>query len=78
MRVLLTSGGTKISIDKVRSITNMSSGTFGSAICKAFLEEGHDIDFLMADGSKNPFELRLTAQGRFCSAYTASVLAKIY
>jgi len=63
MRVLLTSGGTKISIDMVRSITNMSSGTFGSAICEAFLRKGFDVDFLMAEGSKTPFELRLYGAG---------------
>lgn len=61
MRILVTSGGTKIPIDLVRSITNMSKGTFGSDICKSFLEKGHDVDFLMADGSKTPFKLDLYA-----------------
>jgi len=36
MKVLITSGGTKIRIDLVRSIINMSRGTFGSRICDAF------------------------------------------
>lgn len=36
MKVLITSGGTKIKIDLVRSITNMSRGTFGARICDAF------------------------------------------
>ena len=39
MRVLITSGGTKIPIDLVRSITNMSKGTFGSRICDEFWKE---------------------------------------
>ena len=30
MKILITSGGTKIPIDLVRPITNMSRGTFGS------------------------------------------------
>jgi len=37
MRVLLTSGGTKVPIDRVRSITNMSRGTFGAKIARQFL-----------------------------------------
>lgn len=56
MRVLITSGGTKIPIDRVRSITNMSKGTFGSQIADEFLhyERGNTIDFLMAKESKRP------------------------
>ncbi len=55
MRVLITSGGTKIPIDRVRSITNMSKGTFGAQIAEAFAEDrSHvDIDFVMAKGSKS-------------------------
>ena len=59
MKVLITSGGTKIPIDRVRSITNMSKGTFGSKIADAFYErlknqEGTSITFFMAKGSKMP------------------------
>lgn len=68
MKILITSGGTKIPIDRVRSITNMSKGTFGSRIADAFFNEGlkmfrykneHDIlinkiTFFMAKGSKLP------------------------
>lgn len=64
MKVLLTSGGTKVPIDKVRSITNMSSGTFGSAICEVFLRQGAHVDFVMAEGSKTPFEVRLNGEER--------------
>ena len=39
MKVLITSGGTKILIDLVRSISNMSKGTFGSRICNEFWKE---------------------------------------
>lgn len=42
MKILITSGGTKIPIDRVRSITNMSQGTFGSRIADAFFREGLD------------------------------------
>lgn len=62
MRVLITSGGTKIPIDSVRSITNMSNGTFGSQIAGKFLsnsEVGDQIDFLRAKNSKE-------AQADYC------------
>lgn len=39
MKILITSGGTKIPIDRVRSITNMSKGTFGSKIANEFFRE---------------------------------------
>lgn len=40
MKILITSGGTKVPIDRVRSITNMSQGTFGSRIADAFFANG--------------------------------------
>lgn len=68
MKILITSGGTKVPIDRVRSITNMSRGTFGSRIVDAFFDEGlaafatgnehgnsiEKITFFMAKGSKKP------------------------
>lgn len=65
MKILITSGGTKIPIDRVRSITNMSKGTFGSRIADAFYTKlfndqvmsrdfNHKITFFMAKGSKRP------------------------
>ena len=39
MKVLITSGGTTIPIDRVRKIINMSKGTFGSQICSSFIEK---------------------------------------
>ena len=59
MKILLTSGGTKTAIDSVRSVTNMSSGTFGNHLCRAFLERGNDVAFLYAKGSKCPHEFRI-------------------
>ena len=70
MKILITSGGTKVPIDRVRSITNMSRGTFGSRIADEFWSEGLDrmidrrdgsdveqidkITFFMARGSRKP------------------------
>lgn len=55
MKVLITSGGTKVPIDPVRDITNMSSGTFGSKIATEFLKTGQHVSFVMAEKSKTPF-----------------------
>lgn len=52
--MLITSGGTKTSIDEVRHIGNMSQGTFGTHMCMAALKAGHQVDFLYAKGSKAP------------------------
>lgn len=57
MKILVTSGGTKVPIDSVRSITNMSSGTFGSKIATELLKLGHQVVFLKAKGSKTPFSI---------------------
>ena len=63
MKVLITSGGTKVKIDLVRSITNMSRGTFGSQICDSFWKnlitssdspENNEIVFFHAKNSRMP------------------------
>lgn len=54
MKILITSGGTKVKIDRVRHIGNMSSGTFGAKIALEALKAGHEVNFLMAKGSKHP------------------------
>ena len=59
MRVLITSGGTKVPIDRVRDITNMSNGTFGSRIAHAALDAGHEVTYLCAKHSKTPFSMNL-------------------
>jgi len=57
MKILVTSGGTKVPIDSVRDITNMSEGTFGSKIAKEFLEKEHEVIFFHSKKSKTPFKL---------------------
>jgi phosphopantothenate-cysteine ligase len=59
MKVLVTSGGTRIPIDRVRHIANMSQGTFGAEIAKEFLLRGYDVEFLRAERSKSPFQLTI-------------------
>lgn len=59
MKILITSGGTKIPIDRVRNITNMSTGTFGSKIATEFLKLNHKVVFMKAKGSKSPFAITI-------------------
>jgi len=54
MHILITSGGTKVKIDRVRHIGNMSSGTFGAKIALECLKRGHSVLFFKAKGSKGP------------------------
>lgn len=53
---LVTSGGTKVPIDTVRDITNMSKGTFGCKIMTEALKRGNRVHGLIATGSKSPFD----------------------
>lgn len=54
MKVLITSGGTKVKIDDVRHIGNMSSGKFGAEIAARFLESKNEVFFFYAKNSKHP------------------------
>ena len=71
MKILITSGGTKVKIDDVRYIGNMSTGRFGTEIARECLLAGHDVTLLRAKNSKslvkreidlNQFELSDVAQ----------------
>jgi phosphopantothenate-cysteine ligase len=57
--ILVTSGGTKVMIDRVRHIGNMSHGTFGSKIALAILKQRPDVmlNFLTATGARTPFSV---------------------
>ena len=43
MKILVTSGGTSEKIDRVRSITNHSSGKLGKIITETFLKAGDEV-----------------------------------
>jgi phosphopantothenoylcysteine decarboxylase/phosphopantothenate--cysteine ligase len=47
-RVLITSGGTKVPIDGVRSITNTSTGATGATLANHFAGAGYDVTLLHA------------------------------
>lgn len=85
MKILVTSGGTKIPIDKVRDITNMSKGTFGAKIAKEFLKLGHEVVFMKAKGSKSPVSIEIDLMrgydvGKFSTWYndTAKYLPRYF
>ena len=46
--ILITSGGTKVYIDEVRHVGNMSSGRFGADLAREALRLGHTVIFLYA------------------------------
>jgi len=58
VKVLITSGGTKVPIDPVRDITNMSKGTFGCRIAVEYLNERHHVIYFVSQDGKSPFEFR--------------------
>ncbi len=48
LKILVTSGGTKESIDQVRFITNLSTGRTGAVIADYFSKKGYDVTCLLA------------------------------
>lgn len=68
MKILITSGGTKVPIDRVRFISNMSHGTFGSKIATECLKLGHEVDFLRATGSCSPFSINIDFHNKYSDA----------
>lgn len=53
MHLLITAGGTSEKIDRVRSITNHSTGKLGKKIAEQFLENGHRVTYVTT-----PYALR--------------------
>ena len=72
MNILVTSGGTRVDIDSVRHIGNMSQGTFGSKIARQLmLEAGSCLEwmsFVHARDSKTPFGMRINDIGNVVAA----------
>ncbi len=57
MKILITSGGTKVPIDEVRHIGNMSSGTFASKIATQALIDRDHVCFLTSSEGKTPMKI---------------------
>lgn len=54
MNILITSGGTSERIDRVRSITNHSTGQLGKIIAEQFLEAGHQVTLVTTARAVKP------------------------
>ena len=54
MKILITSGGTREAIDRVRSITNHSTGQLGKQIAEIFLEAGHQVSLVTTRSAVKP------------------------
>lgn len=54
MKILITSGGTREAIDRVRSITNHSTGQLGKQIAEIFLEAGHQVSLVTTSSAVKP------------------------
>lgn len=50
-KILITSGGTKVPIDDVRHIGNMSSGRYGAELERAFMQKYYNVTFFHEKGS---------------------------
>ena len=54
MKILVTSGGTSEAIDRVRSITNHSTGRLGKVITETLLKAGHQVCLITTQQALKP------------------------
>ena len=54
MHILITSGGTSEAIDRVRSITNHSTGSLGKIIAETALAKGHQVTLITTSTAIKP------------------------
>ena len=54
MKILVTSGGTSEAIDRVRSITNHSTGRLGLVITEALIKAGHEVCLITTSHAVRP------------------------
>ena len=54
MKILITSGGTREAIDRVRSITNHSTGQLGKVIAESFLQADHQVTLVTTKTALKP------------------------
>jgi len=78
MRILITSGGTKVAIDPVRNIGNKSTGRFGAALAKEALNAGAEVIYLTSQDGKSPFSLQIDCVKHNNIDQDLSEVAKLY
>ncbi|TCD46390.1 phosphopantothenate--cysteine ligase [Streptococcus sp. X16XC17] len=54
MKILITSGGTSEAIDRVRAITNQSTGTLGKIMAETFLKAGFEVTLVTTKAAVKP------------------------
>lgn len=59
LRILITSGGTKVPLDPVRDLTNMSKGNFGSRLATSALKAGAEVIYLAGEETATPLTLKV-------------------
>lgn len=57
--ILITSGGTEVAIDPVRSIKNKSTGNFATSLACAALKNDAEVIYLAASSSRTPFSTQI-------------------
>ena len=67
LKVMVTSGGTRETIDGVRSIINTSTGRTGSAIAEQLAKKGYAVTFVHAEDSARPVNKRALRELSFVS-----------
>lgn len=73
-KILITSGGTKVNIDPVRHIGNMSSGTMGKNIALSALSKGYNVDFFTSETGKTPFSVHLDLEYMTLQEYDSALV----
>ena len=65
MRVLVTAGGTRVPIDEVRWVGNVSTGSFGAQIVSHCLARGDEVVHLHARDAKLPLQRTVDLTGNW-------------
>lgn len=77
--ILITSGGTTIPIDPVRSIKNTSKGYFGSQLALSALKQKHNVYFFTANDAKyKPFNINIDVKDDCYDTEDAHNLRRLY
>lgn len=77
MKILITSGGTKVPIDTIRHIGNHSGGRTGAELAKAAWERGHQAIFLHAQYSQMPWQADLKLSPETTPAEYSQLVSKL-
>ena len=55
MKIAITSGGTKVPLDDIRVLSNISHGTTGALLATYALKAGHTVEYIASKESALPF-----------------------